>query len=46
MGPIMDYNGYVLQVAASFTPLQQVSEDKMGNVDAIGKQAVTLEKIL
>ena len=46
MGPIMDYEGYVFQVSASFTPLKQVNEDDSMNVDAAGKQAVTLEKII
>lgn len=46
MGPIMDYEGYVFQVSASFTPLKQVNEDDSMNVDSAGKQAVTLEKII
>ena len=46
MGPIMDYEGYVFQVSVSFTPLKQVNEDDSKAVDSIGKQAVTLEKII
>lgn len=46
MGPIMDYEGYVFQVEASFTPLKQENEDEAANIDAVGGKAVTLEKIL
>ena len=46
MGPIMDYEGYVFQVAASFTPLKQENEAEIASIDAVGGKAVTLEKII
>ena len=42
----MNYEGYVFQVAASFTPLKQENEDEIASIDVVGGKAVTLEKII
>lgn len=45
MGPIMNMDGCISQIEATFTPLQRVDNEVDEEVDAIGNSSSTLEKL-